>query len=661
MNYKKKLKNNTWKSDYKLVIHQVMVLVVIVAIFCFLYPIIRYDYKDSTQIVGMENIFNCNSYSIVGNTFKVTGTDPNITIENNLDYVNIVYVRLDGKAENDTDIAIYYAKENKQFSEQNVKYSIIKKGNSNIKLYLPKNKFKAIRLDIEKDFKLDYVELSGKKSIENNIKFICSICLFVLFTFLLEMKITKNYKKIDKHLLMIINKISKFLVWFDKGIEKKFVVIAMVMGGLFALLVPPEQVPDEPAQYSMIENEFGFSGYYNEIYQYYENIGATRVVRNYEIKQSKELIKKHSNDKFSKECKRTGNVSIKMVAHLPQGIVFFICTFLGAPIALCMHVAEFAAVVFFVLMGYLALKIMPIKKSLLCAVMLLPMNLQQCSSVSYDAVLLPVCFFWLSYLMNLIIEKKEVMIKDVFVVLGCLFIISIIKPPYVMLGLIAFCIPKDKYTFLKTNRIQMVMKYKKIIAVAFICLGCFALYLFKSNVYIKILLACLIEFYNYLKILCNTFIANKEFYICSTIGVLGWLDTKFSIGYYILTIVFLIILSQSNDKMQNKRIEKRQRIIFCGVAILLMLVIITIMLSWTFYILNYDSGVGYYIMSKYLNNISVVLGVQGRYFIPIAFLSLFSVSNFIKINNKVANFYQIMYYLCGYIYVIKVLLQRFWI
>ena len=662
MNLKKKLEDKVNKRKCLILSYQTIMLIALMLIFYVIYPSIRYDYINGKQVVGIENISGYNSYNIVDNTFNVIGDDPNFTITDDLEYINIVDIKFEQAVEDDIDIAVYYAKKTEQFSEKNVRYSKIKKGESDIKFYLKKNKYKYIRLDVEKDFILDKIELNGKRSEKNDVKFTISICIFLVIAILGAINIKNRYDKINAFLFKTVKQLDGILKQLDKKIEKIFTVVGIIMGCLFAVLIPPEQVPDEPAQYSMIENEFGFSGYYNEIYKYYEDIGATNVVRNYDVKQSKESLKKHSGDRFSKECKWTGKISIKMITHLPQGIAFFIFALLGAPIAVCMYAAEFAAVLFFVIIGYIALKIMPVKKSLLFAIMLLPMNLQQCSSVSYDAVLLPVCFLLTSYIFHLIYDYITVGYKQILCLGALSVVIMLIKPPYLLLLGLLLMLRCEKISFFDSLVYQKIKKFKYCFAVLIIfaiILGCI---LFRENMYVKVVLACVFNFKRYVVIVFNTLKSYAEFYTVSTIGIMGWLDTKFSICYYLFIIIFLAIIAQKdniNNRYKNGFVL-RDRIIMLTIAFLIVVTIITIMFTWTFQIAEMDINVSFIEMAKYLNNTELSLGTQGRYFVPIVFLIYALLYDLVKIKDKVISIVEVIVYPIMFIYVIMQLLQRFW-
>ena len=83
-------------------------------------------------------------------------------------------------------------------------------------------------------------------------------------------------------------------------IENFFLVTAIIMGCLFAVLLPPGQVPDEPAHYEMMVMEFGIpSHYYDEIYKSFGDLDFINVMKNPQRKQSVEQLNEYSTQKFS--------------------------------------------------------------------------------------------------------------------------------------------------------------------------------------------------------------------------------------------------------------------------------------------------------------------------------------------------------------------------
>ena len=71
---------------------------------------------------------------------------------------------------------------------------------------------------------------------------------------------------------------------------------------------------------------------------------------------------------------------------------------------------------------------MPMKKSVMAIVMLLPMTLQQTSGINYDCFLLPLCLLLFAYIMSIIYADRMLNWKNlIFIILltGCIAVTKI--------------------------------------------------------------------------------------------------------------------------------------------------------------------------------------------------------------------------------------------
>ena len=172
-------------------------------------------------------------------------------------------------------------------------------------------------------------------------------------------------------------------------------------------------------------------------------------------------------------------------------------------------------------------------------------------------------------------------------------VIMLIKPPYLLLLGLLLMLRCEKISFFDSLVYQKIKKFKYCFAVLIIfaiILGCI---LFRENMYVKVVLACVFNFKRYVVIVFNTLKSYAEFYTVSTIGIMGWLDTKFSICYYLFIIIFLAIIAQKdniNNRYKNGFVL-RDRIIMLTIAFLIVVTIITIMFTWTFQIAEMDINV----------------------------------------------------------------------
>ena len=188
------------------------------------------------------------------------------------------------------------------------------------------------------------------------------------------------------------------------------------------------------------------------------------------------------------------------------------------------------------------------------------------------------------------------------------------------------------------------------------------LYLFRNNFFVKIMIACGYNFRHYLSIIFNTLKTNGKFYVLSTVGVFGWLDTPMPTMFFCLVGIFMLILSMQDDNGESIcKIKWYHRGVCFLVFCLMTVFLITALLSWNFTL----NGLDVYLLSlddfvKGIQGISVALGIQGRYFIPMVFFLTIPLHGIINIKKSYLMILQFMYYSVMSIWTINILLQRFW-
>ena len=136
--------------------------------------------------------------------------------------------------------------------------------------------------------------------------------------------------------------------------------------------------------------------------------------------------------------------NFQFLSYIPAFIGFIFGYIFNLPIAQSVWLAEFFNLIFAVIIGAIALYIMPIKKEMLLAVMTLPMCLHQYGSINYDAELLPLCFLLIALSLYLIYDAEKIKIVHLLEVLILMFVIATIKIPYALIGLIILTAPSEK-------------------------------------------------------------------------------------------------------------------------------------------------------------------------------------------------------------------------
>ncbi|MEI3525097.1 MAG: DUF2142 domain-containing protein [Eubacteriales bacterium] len=96
-------------------------------------------------------------------------------------------------------------------------------------------------------------------------------------------------------------------------------------------------------------------------------------------------------------------------------IIVYLPAILGMTLARLLHLgtvpmlllARWCSLLFFALMTYFGMKKLPFGKITLFLLAILPMNLQQCTSFSYDAVITGVIFLYICYCIALTYEERN--------------------------------------------------------------------------------------------------------------------------------------------------------------------------------------------------------------------------------------------------------------
>ena len=188
------------------------------------------------------------------------------------------------------------------------------------------------------------------------------------------------------------------------------------------------------------------------------------------------------------------------------------------------------------------------------------------------------------------------------------------------------------------------------------------IYIARNNVYIKCLLAAIKSGKDYLNLLNNTIKHFFEYYFQSSIGYFGWFDSKVSITFCLICLGVIVILMQENDL--NKKLEKKIAVKVVAFDVIIILLISYFIFlgmysfSMSYYNMDYTSGID--VLVTNIKNLSLIVGVQGRYFIPCMALFVVMIPNIIKIDRKKILVVQLIYYPCMLMYTYGILVERYW-
>lgn len=266
---------------------------------------------------------------------------------------------------------------------------------------------------------------------------------------------------------------------------------------------------------------------------------------------------------------------------------------------------------------YAAIKIMPFGKLGMLISMCFPIAIEGFTSMSPDAITISVAYLFTAYVLNIVFNKEKMVRKvDVFVLAVLSILISLCKIVYLPLVGLLLLIPREKF---KTRK-QQVLTVGIIMAVSIIAnlvwLGVSSMYLSmykdgNSGDQLSTLLHNPIE---YLQRLFTTISVFGGDYLYSLLGSeLGWNEFAYMYTLFPLLFGLLFIYANTSDESVKVRFTKYQNIII-GLIILAVvgLIFTSLYIQW-----NEPQN-------------TTIIGVQGRYFIPLIPIATFFIFSKLK-------------------------------
>jgi len=238
-----------------------------------------------------------------------------------------------------------------------------------------------------------------------------------------------------------------------------FLLIALFFGTVYGCLVPPFQAPDEVNHflraYHLSEGHaFGekmdarFGGYLPESLAKVAQV--FRPLRyNYEARTSPSEILKTLQIPLQPE-QRTfldfPNVAYySPTAYVPQPPVLFLLRKLNLPPLWMLYIGRWITLLFWAIVVFFAIKIIPFGKWTLAFLALLPSSLFLHASLTADATTNALAFLLLARLINLAFAKTKLTTLNLLLVTGISLLITVNKVVYSPLVLLLWLIPVSMY------------------------------------------------------------------------------------------------------------------------------------------------------------------------------------------------------------------------
>jgi len=415
-------------------------------------------------------------------------------------------------------------------------------------------------------------------------------------------------------LLMQVQPISKRL-----KVEYIFLILALTGGIGMAVINPPSQECD------------GWEHYLRSVDVSYGNVLAPFVNLNHEkgvitvpkninsfqfqvidpgSQSGNTYLENLKQMKFAGEVREMKYESIFVsLFYIPQGMGLFVGRILGLSMYTSVVMARILNLIVYVLLTFFAIRKIPCGKNLLMLVALLPLSLYQSASCSPDAVLHGLSFLFLALCLYYAYGTEEVKKPYHGLILGVLLgLLFMCKYIYICMGLLVFLIPKKRFKDNKgyTKAFILAMIPLLIIVTAMLpyLTGSVGHMSAAQNEGMTQLQFVTSNPVNFIKILCTTMLDKFEIYV-EWLNTLGWMNYSLT-PLTVIIPCFLTVIGVIDTNAVSAKIKLEDRVI----------------LFFTFLVCTAVMMLGLYISDGRINPVgsNVILGVQGRYFIPVLIL-----------------------------------------
>lgn len=458
--------------------------------------------------------------------------------------------------------------------------------------------------------------------------------------------------------------------------EYIFLILALFFGILFVFLTPPFQVSDEVYHYyrSYETSEFHiwpikqgdiYGDYFpDSILAFPGEVWPSENLPVFYPQEPKEpfifyeTVLSQINVPLDPDNVRFfsfGNfVTNSPVGYLPQASGMLFGRFLNLSPLLLFYCGRLANLAIWIFLIYFAIQKIPFAKWLVVGISLMPMSIYQSASLSPDALNNGLCILFIAYVIYFAVNKNSgnpLSKNEILILLLMSLAISLTKG-YFFLSLLLFILPPDAFSSKKAY-------WLTVIGIALLSTMAFTLWqisisfspiitpiphqkLFQPAEQIKFIVTNPL---GYGSILLTTFHSLAGYYLCGFIGAVGWPTTFLPTYLYIIYFPCLLLLAFF-DNTQTISLTIKQKTICITVFIILTTMILTA--EW----ITFTSP-----------GSSVIDGVTGRYFIPIALLCYMIFNNTYTINPTIKKIIilSVLLYICGVLFfVLNFVCQRFY-
>lgn len=421
-------------------------------------------------------------------------------------------------------------------------------------------------------------------------------------------------------LVIVVSYILIFMFKY-KGIHNYFIIYAVLIGGLYFVFVPEYETPDEQRH---IQTAYSLS---NAIMGYDEEDEIIMRQSDFEGKYFFTKYTRNDYNEYVRQLIEPDEPDENMVSigksPLNAKKYLYIFSALGITLGRALHlgtvqtylIGSIFNYIMFVLAAYFSIKRIPICKTALMLISILPMTLQQVTSYSYDCAIITLAMVMISYSLKIAYDEEVSKVDTVILIVSTILFAPVKSGAYILMcGIVLLPIVK----LWKKNKIisRVLLAGLVISMVAFVL----PMFIGESSQTSDTLTSGYVEWadeegytissligdpWHCVVIFWETIMTKLSFYLQTLIGgSLGWF--QISVQWFVV-VALIMAISVSSVKKKNEIIQMsmKTRSMLAVICLLTTAFIIgALLLDWT--PISYNS----------------VEGVQGRYFLPFFILLL---------------------------------------
>ena len=413
-----------------------------------------------------------------------------------------------------------------------------------------------------------------------------------------------------------------YLAFVKKArLETVFLITVLFFGLIYNVMLTPYMVPDEEKHIDMAYR------YSNDLLGY-ESLGDTVCLKRADDAEmeftSSPSFRNYYNiyygmfsgvsDAAMVEAEVNSNIEGSVLLYLPAVAGMSLARVLGWGTVPMLLLARYLNLLVFALLAWAGMKKLPFGKLTLFLLAVLPVNLQQCTSFSHDAMVHGIVFFYSCLCIQAIFSEEKMTGQQILLMeLSALFLVYCKSGSYFPLALLPVLIPAVRYRG-KREKVMALAALLGIPAVGFlmknlntvtgIVTTTASTSVVETGGGTEYLTGYTLGYFlkdplELIYMIANTVFDKIGFYLESLVGYqLGWVEIETSM-LIVLLFWFLLFLSTCDTAGTVSRLRAGQRafmLLLCAGST--GLILLGMLLQWT-----------------PMGHVSIE-GVQGRYFLP---------------------------------------------